>query len=125
MQRDEASNRSPGRFRPSNSLIGRTRLPAEIRLAEAGGTALVPRPDPKQPKQPKPELTLSDHLQHYFDVDAEFRNETAELYKPYYTQDGHTTKEIAQDAINSLSNTMNISKRVLWNQIYDFSFIEK
>lgn len=64
-------------------------------------------------------------LQHYFDVDAEVRNETAELYKPCYTQEGHTTKEIAQAAINSLCNTMNISKQVLWDRIYDFSLIEK
>ena len=39
MKRDETSNRSPGRFRPSNSLIGRTHLPAGTRLAEAGGPA--------------------------------------------------------------------------------------
>jgi ABC-type nitrate/sulfonate/bicarbonate transport system substrate-binding protein len=63
-------------------------------------------------------------LQHYFDVDAEIRNETAELYKQYYTQEGQTTKEIAQDAINSLSNTMSISKQISWDQIYDFSFIK-
>jgi len=64
-------------------------------------------------------------LQNYFDVDAGFKNETARLYKPYYTQEGLTTKEIAQDAINSLCNSMNISRQVLWNRIYDFSFIEK
>ena len=64
-------------------------------------------------------------LQHYFDVDTEIRNETAELYKQYYTQEGKTTKEIAQGAINSLCKSMNISKQIAWDQIYDFSFIEK
>lgn len=64
-------------------------------------------------------------LQYYFDVDTESRNQTAELYKQYYTQQGQTTKEIAQSAINSLCSSMNISEQISWDQIYDFSSIEK
>lgn len=62
-------------------------------------------------------------LEYYFDVDTEFSNKTAELYRQYYTQTGHTTKEIAQGAINSLCSSMNISKLPSWDQIYDFSSI--
>ena len=68
---------------------------------------------------------VSKVLQYYFDVDTEISNETAGLYKQYYTQQGQTTKEIAQGAINSLCNSMNISKQISWDQIYDISFIEK
>ena len=64
-------------------------------------------------------------LQYYFDVDAEISNETAELYIQYYTHAGRTTNETAQGAINSLCKTMNITKQIAWEQIYDLSFIEK
>ncbi len=68
---------------------------------------------------------LGKVLQYYFDVDTEISNETAELYKQCYTQQGQTTKENAQGAINSLCSSMNISKQISWDRIYDFSCIEK
>ena len=59
-------------------------------------------------------------LKEYFDVDDSIKMETAELLQNYYTEDGRTTQEIAQNAINTLCKSLSISTVPEWRQIYDF-----
>jgi hypothetical protein len=59
-------------------------------------------------------------LQEYFDVAKEHADATARLYQSCYTQDGKTTGDIAQAAINSLSKSLNVSMPIPWQQIYQF-----
>jgi len=58
-------------------------------------------------------------LKEYFDVDDSIKMETAELFQNYYTKDGRTTQEIAQNAINTLCKSLSISTIPDWQQIYD------
>jgi len=60
-------------------------------------------------------------LTEYFDVAENYQMETAEVLQNYYTQDGKTTDEIAQNAINALCNSLSISKVPDWRQIYTFT----
>ena len=59
-------------------------------------------------------------LKEYFGVDDSFKIETAELLQNYYTEDGMTTQEIAQNAINTMCKSLSISTVPDWQQIYDF-----
>ena len=58
-------------------------------------------------------------LKEYFDVDDRIKMETAELLQNYYTHDGRTTPEIAQNAINTLCKSLSISTVPDWQQIYN------
>jgi ABC-type nitrate/sulfonate/bicarbonate transport system substrate-binding protein len=59
-------------------------------------------------------------LRDCFDVAKEHADATARLYQSCYTKDGKTTADIAQAAINSLANSLNISTPIPWEQIYQF-----
>ena len=59
-------------------------------------------------------------LKEYFDVEDSIKMETAELLQNYYTEDGRTTREIAQNEINTLCKSLSISTVPEWRQIYDF-----
>jgi len=59
-------------------------------------------------------------LKEYFDVDDRFKMETAVLLQNYYTKDGRTTPEIAQNAINTLCKSLSVSTVPDWRQIYEF-----
>jgi ABC-type nitrate/sulfonate/bicarbonate transport system substrate-binding protein len=65
-------------------------------------------------------VLLGRVLQEYFDVAKEHADATARLYQSCYTQDGKTTGDIAQAAINSLSKSLNVSMPIPWQQIYQF-----
>jgi ABC-type nitrate/sulfonate/bicarbonate transport system substrate-binding protein len=57
-------------------------------------------------------------LQTRFDMPAELSDETARRYQKYYTEDGCTSKAIAQGAIDSLSKSMNFESVPECEQIY-------
>lgn len=63
---------------------------------------------------------LATVLQESFDVDEDFKIETAELYEQYYTRAGRTTAEIAQKAIASLCTSLSVSTVPVYSQIYKF-----
>ncbi len=63
---------------------------------------------------------LGQVLEQYFDVAPEHTNATARLYRSCYTQDGRTTADIAQAAINSLAKSLNIAVAMPWQEIYQF-----
>ncbi len=58
-------------------------------------------------------------LKECFNVDDSIKMETAELLQNYYTEEGRTTPEIAQNAINTLCKSLSISTVPDWQQIYD------
>lgn len=59
-------------------------------------------------------------LTEYFDVAEKYKMETAEVLENYYTKDGKTTQEIAQNAIKALCKSLSISTVPDWQQIYAF-----
>ena len=63
---------------------------------------------------------LGQVLQEYFDVAKEHTDATARLYRSCYTQDGRTTADIAQAAINSLAKSLDIAVAMPWQEIYRF-----
>jgi ABC-type nitrate/sulfonate/bicarbonate transport system substrate-binding protein len=65
-------------------------------------------------------ILLGQVLQEYFDVANEHTDATARLYQSCYTQDGRTTADIAQAAINSLAKSLNLAVAVPWQEIYRF-----
>lgn len=59
-------------------------------------------------------------LNKYFDVaDAQLKT-TASLYQGYYTNDGTTSRHIAQSAIDSLATSLGLKSVPDWNDIYKF-----
>jgi len=65
--------------------------------------------------------TVASVLHKYFDVDDDIKKETAKLLGQYYTKDGRTTDEIAQNAIGALSKSLSIDTVPEWQQIYKFT----
>ncbi len=59
-------------------------------------------------------------LKECFNVDDSIKMETAELLQNYYTHEGRTSPEIAQNAINTFCKSLSISTVPDWQQIYDF-----
>ena len=57
-------------------------------------------------------------LQRYFEVAPEHVEATAILYQSLYTQDGTTTPEIAQAAVNALAKSLDIRTPIPWQQVY-------
>ncbi len=64
--------------------------------------------------------TVAMVLEEYFEVDDSIKMETAELLQQYYTGNGRTTEEIAQNAINTLCKSLSIATVPDWQQIYLF-----
>jgi ABC-type nitrate/sulfonate/bicarbonate transport system substrate-binding protein len=62
--------------------------------------------------------TVARALKEYFGVDEGIKKETAEILQNYYTVDGWTTQEIAQNAIHTLCKSLSISTIPDWRQIY-------
>jgi ABC-type nitrate/sulfonate/bicarbonate transport system substrate-binding protein len=60
-------------------------------------------------------------LRDYFEVEASLCEETARLYAAAYTLDGLTSQSIAQGAIASLCDSLGLSNRPAWNQVYVFA----
>jgi len=66
-----------------------------------------------------PDLT-SAVLREYFEVDGASSHETATLYATAFTDDGRTSRDIAEGAIHSLCDAMAITPRPAWNELYVF-----
>jgi ABC-type nitrate/sulfonate/bicarbonate transport system substrate-binding protein len=60
-------------------------------------------------------------LKKYFDVEDDFKDETAHLYQQYYTQNGRCSDAVAQKAIDSLCSSFSINPVPKWDSIYQFS----
>ncbi len=59
-------------------------------------------------------------LEKCFDIASEHKDATARLYQACFTQDGTTTAEIAQAAIDAVSQSMHVAAPIPWEKIYQF-----
>ncbi len=64
---------------------------------------------------------LASVLREYFDMADELVNDTAGLYRQYYTRDGKTTGATAQNAVAALCRSLSVSTVPDWKQIYLFT----